>query len=590
MDEMMTEELIEHELIQGSPEWIEFRMSHDGASEAAAMLGLSKKTSRTELLRMKSSGITKEFSSWVQENILDYGHEVEALARPIVERQISSKLYPVVLSRGRTSASCDGLRMSGTKGWEHKQWNETLAAAVSAKELPDEFMAQPQQCLMVSGAESWIFTVSDGTEERMVSMDILPDPVWFERIRAGWEQFNKDRENYQHVEIIEKPAAEAILSLPALFVHAKGEITDDNMAEFGKALAASLATVRATSLVTDQDFSNAEAAAKLYRETGKKLMLAKEAMLEQTLTIGAAARMIDAWHEDLRITALKLEKDVEKEKEAKKLEILNGAKTAYSEHISALEAWIKPIRLNIQQPDFAGAMKGKRLVSAWMDAVDTALANGKIAADAAAKDILAKLTWCKETSAGFGFLFNDLAQIISKPMDDFKLVITTRIKDHQVAEAEKLEAEREVMRIEEEAKAKAKIEAEAATRAKSEAEAKAKADEEERAKAAIEAAAKLKDEQDAKPAPIALPVATWPFPSPATLPAQGEEAGAITLADVMHAVAPVSVAQAISPRRPNRAELLDAVATTFGTTNEAALDWILQEFRGDIQHEERKVA
>lgn len=586
MDAMMTEELIEHELIQGSPEWLEFRMSHDGASEAAAMLGLSKKTSRTELLRMKSSGITKEFSAWVQENILDYGHEVEALARPIVEKQIGSKLYPVVLSRGRTSASCDGLRMSGEKGWEHKQWNETLAAAVSAKELPDEFMAQPQQCLMVSGAESWIFTVSDGTEDRMVSMDILPDPVWFERIRAGWEQFNKDRENYQHVEIIEKPAADAILSLPALFVHAKGEITDDNMAEFGKALAASLATVRSTSLVTDQDFSNAEAAAKLYRETGKKLMLAKEAMLEQTLTIGAAARMIDAWHEDLRITALKLEKDVEKEKEAKKLAILNGAKTAYSEHIAALEAGIKPIRLNIQQPDFAGAMKGKRLVSAWMDAVDTALANGKIAADATAKDILAKLTWCKETSAGFGFLFNDLAQIISKPMDDFQLVVTSRIDAHKAAEAAKLEAEREVMRIEEEAKAKAKIEAEAAARAKSEAEVIAKADEEERAKAAVEAAAKLKAEQDAKPAPATRPVTTWPFPTPAATAEKGVVVEAPALGDVLHAVVPAHIAQAIAPTHPTRAELLDAIASTFGTTNEVALDWVLQEFRADIKFAE----
>ena len=35
-------------------------------------------------------------------------------------------------------------------------------------------------------------------------------------------------------------------------------------------------------------------------------------MLSQTTTIGEAARMIDDWSEDLRLTALKIEKDVEK--------------------------------------------------------------------------------------------------------------------------------------------------------------------------------------------------------------------------------------------------------------------------------------
>ena len=74
-----------HELTQGSDEWAALRLTHHGASEAAAMLGLSKKTTRSELLRIKHTGMPKEFSDWVQKNILDYGHEVEAMARPIIE-------------------------------------------------------------------------------------------------------------------------------------------------------------------------------------------------------------------------------------------------------------------------------------------------------------------------------------------------------------------------------------------------------------------------------------------------------------------------------------------------------------------------
>lgn len=72
-----------HDLIQGSDEWHRFRLDHFGASEAAAMLGLSPHVKRGELLRMKHTGQPKEFSDWFQKNILDNGHAVEALARPM---------------------------------------------------------------------------------------------------------------------------------------------------------------------------------------------------------------------------------------------------------------------------------------------------------------------------------------------------------------------------------------------------------------------------------------------------------------------------------------------------------------------------
>src|SRR5450830_271314 len=131
-----------HNLLQGSDDWHAFRFDHRGASEAAAMLGLSKKATRTELVRMKATGLAKEFSDWVQENILDHGHEVEAMARPLAERIIGEDLYPVTLSLGRASASCDGLNMAETIGWEHKQWNAELADAVAAGVLPDEHAPQ----------------------------------------------------------------------------------------------------------------------------------------------------------------------------------------------------------------------------------------------------------------------------------------------------------------------------------------------------------------------------------------------------------------------------------------------------------------
>ena len=84
-------ERILHELVQGTDQWRAFRAEHDGASEAAAMLGLSKYVSRNELLRLKSTGIAQEVDG-AKQSMFDAGHASEAAARPIAEGIISDEL------------------------------------------------------------------------------------------------------------------------------------------------------------------------------------------------------------------------------------------------------------------------------------------------------------------------------------------------------------------------------------------------------------------------------------------------------------------------------------------------------------------
>lgn len=547
-----------HNLIPGSDSWHEFRLNHNGASEAAAMLGLSKKTSRNELLHMKATGTGKEFSDYVQKNILDYGHEVEALARPIVEGIIGEDLYPVTCSDGRLSASCDGLTDTNETGFEHKQRNSELVRLVSDGFVPDEHMPQCQQIMMVTGAKRVIFTVSDGTEESLVYTEVLPDQAWFERIRAGWVQFNEDLENYVPAEIAEMPMAEAVIELPALFIHARGEITLNNMAEFGNALTAKLVEVRAIPLETDQDFANAENASKMFREQIKKLDLTKEAMLSQTVTIGEASRLIDVWKEDLRVTALQLEKDVIKNKDAKKLSIMAEAKAAYVEHIAAIESEIKPIRLTVTQPDFLLAMKGKSLVKAWQNAADTALANARIAADAQAKDYREKLLWCKENAAGQSALFPDLQQIIIKPLDDFTLLITSRMDKRKADEAARLEVERAKIQAEEEAKAQAKVEA----RVKEVAAEAERGRVAEIARLEQEAAATQRAVTEAAAVKQSL---TTELPAPA-------------IVAVRNPVVDISPVRQAASTRPSRIQMIEAIAKAFNITYSAAEQCLREEF------------
>lgn len=494
-----------HDLTQGSPEWQQYRLEKFGASEAAAMLGISSLVKRTELLHMKATGTAQEFSDWVQRNILDYGHEVEALARPLAEELVGTELYPVTCSDGRLSASCDGLTMAEDVAFEHKQWNQALADAVAAGELPDEYMPQCQQIMMVTGAQKVLFVVSDGTHDNFESVVVEPDPAWQERIRAGWAQFEKDLAEYVPVDYPAKPEAEPIMSLPALVIQIRGEVATSNLPAFQARAERFIASIK-TDLVTDQDFADAEATVKFCEKAEGDLEQAKRAALEQTADIAELMRTIDHISEQLRAKRLTLQRTVKDKKELIKAGILAQVKQAFADHVAALEAEIAPLRLVFQARDFAGAMKNKRTLATLQDAVDTELANTKIAIDAIAAGVRARLSWFREHAEGYEFLFADLQSVIQKADEDFRLTVNTRIENHKRAEAEKAEQVRQQQEA-------ARMRTEAAARTQEElAAAQAKPEGAELSPAAQA----LNEEQGAARfagAHPALAPAAWPFPT-----------------------------------------------------------------------------
>lgn len=472
-----------HNLVQGSPEWQAFRLEHFGASEAAAMLGISSKVSRTELLHMKHTGTAQEFSEWVQKNILDHGHMVEAAARPLVEDLIGDDLYPVTCSEGLMSASCDGLTMAGDIAFEHKQFNQALAAAVDDGQLPDEYMPQCQQIMMVTGAGKVKFVCSDGTLDNFVHMDVLPDPAWQERIRAGWAQFAADLAAYVPTEYAAKPEAEPIMSLPALMIQIRGEVAASNLPAFQARAERFIASIK-TDLVTDQDFADAEATVKFCEKAEGDLDQAKRAALEQTADIADLMRTIDLISEQLRAKRLTLTRTVKDKKELIKAGILANVKQAFADHVAVLEKEIAPLRLVFQARDFAGAMKNKRTLATLQDAVDTELANAKIAVDAIAAGVRGRLAWYREHAAEYQFLFADLQTVIQKPDEDFQMLVGARIDNHKRQEAEKAERARQ-----EQEAARERAEAEGRRRAEAEAHAREEAAARAQAEAATQAAA-----------------------------------------------------------------------------------------------------
>lgn len=494
---------ITHDLRQGSDEWLSFRFHHDGASEISAVLGLSKNTKRSELLRIKHTGIGKEFSDYVQRYILDKGHEVEALARPIVEKIIGAELYPVTMSKGRMSASCDGLTITDDEGWENKQYNAEYFAMVQAGEVPEEHMPQVQQCLFVTGANRWFFTISDGTEERTAGVWVYPDLEYFQRIKSAWDQFNKDLEGYVFEPEVIPAKADPVMALPSLAINVGGSISiQSNLDKFGERLKGFIAETNAYP-ETDTDFANLEQACKVLKEAEDALKQAESNALAQTASVDEMRRTVAFLADMARTSRLQFEKTVKSEKENRKAQIVAAAKASFSEHYGKLQVEI-PFVLNAYMPSFADAIKGKKTLSSMQDAVNTMLANAKIEADALARDLREKHAWYIENAGEYSFLFSDLQALIYKDADSFQAVARNRITTHleqEKAKAEaaaKAQAEREE-RIRREAEEKARREAEQREE-QIRKEAADKARREEQQRIAAEQAKKERIEREAKQA------------------------------------------------------------------------------------------
>lgn len=466
---------IQHDLIQGSPEWHTFRLEHDGASEAAVMLGISKKATRTELLNAKKTGVGKEFSDWVQEHVLDYGHEVEARARPIVEQIIGETLYPVTYSYGRLSASCDGLTDDNRIAMEHKQWSEELAAAVRRGELPNEHQPQCQQVIDVTGAEKLIFVVSDGTLEKMVWMWVYPDPQWVERINAGWALFHEDLAKHEFVEAIPAAVARPTLDLPAVSIEASGALSiRHNLRAFGEKLNSFIAALPARP-ETDQEFADCKAALGKLKTAEEALDSEESRALSQLSDIEDMRREKKLLFDLSRTTRLALEKLVTAREAAIKVEVMQEGKEALAEHIAALNARIGKPYMPAIAADWSAAIKNKRNVSSTREAVQNLLVAKKLESSSIADAIQINLNSLRELAGAHAFLFADTASLVLKANDDLTAVIKSRIAEHEAAEAKRLEDERAKIRAEEEARATAKAKADqdriaAEERAKAESE------------------------------------------------------------------------------------------------------------------------
>lgn len=430
------------ELIQGSQEWHAHRAKHFNASDAPAMMGVSKYKTRSDLLKELATGISPEIDPATQRRF-DAGHAAEAAARPIVAAIIGDDLFPVTgvetVEGLPLSASFDGITLVGDIIWENKLLNGDLKADIEAADLAPHYWAQLEHQLLVSGADKAYFTTSDGTEAGTHGVWYESIPARRQQIINGWRQFALDLENYQPTESKPEAVAEHIEALPALLVQVEGRVLATNLDKFKEAATTFIANIN-TDLQTDNDFATADKMVKFLADGEKQLAQVKQHAQAQASDIDAVFRAIDDISAQMREKRLALDKLVKAEKENRKAEIVRGAKDVMMAHIDKLNTRIGGFMPRTIAP-FAEAIKGLKSLSSMQDAVNTALANAKIEANEVADRIELNARAAKDHM----HLLPDFAGVCTKATDDFAALLALRIQQDE----QRKEAERERIRQEE---------------------------------------------------------------------------------------------------------------------------------------------
>lgn len=457
-------------LAQGSPEWLAHRAKHFNASDAPAMLGCSPYKSRRQLLREVKTGLTPEVDAAAQKRF-NNGHRLEALARPLAEQVVGEPLYPVTGTNGGFSASFDGLTLAEDAAFEHKALNADLRAAFqTGADLPLHYRVQMEQQLLVSGAERVLFMASDWDGAGNLIEEhhrwYLPDHDLRGTILDGWARFAADLETFE----VETDSAPPVVgsspeTLPALRIEVEGTVIASNLPAFRDTALAAIRSVNRT-LATDQDFADAELAVKWCKEVEDRLEAQKRHALSQTASIEELFRTIDDIAAESRRVRLDLEKLVKARKEEIRAAIVTDAQRALAKHLATLSAEVEPFTVSGVVADFAGAIKGKRSIDAMHDAVDAALAEAKVRADAAARVVRTNVAVFNEFAAFTVSppLFTDAGRLVGMEPAAFREIVSGRIAKHEAAVAEQARKAVEAAARESEERARAEEQARAAPR------------------------------------------------------------------------------------------------------------------------------
>jgi putative phage-type endonuclease len=134
-------------ITQGSDEWLRFRRSHIGASDAVTIMGLSPWKSPLELYEEKIFQFEQEENQYMKR-----GKDLEEAARQAFEEQIGISVFPMVFQSdvyNWMAASMDGITMDHKVAVEIKVPGKTDLRKASEGIISPKYVPQLQHQMYV---------------------------------------------------------------------------------------------------------------------------------------------------------------------------------------------------------------------------------------------------------------------------------------------------------------------------------------------------------------------------------------------------------------------------------------------------------
>jgi putative phage-type endonuclease len=143
-------------LVQGSPDWLAWRMDGVGASDSPAIMGHSPYATAAEVLHEKVHRVAPVRSGFV----LRRGHQVERALRMVYERQMGFDFPAATYEHAEFSylrASLDGFNPQQGLGIEIKYVG---SKAFATGDIPLHHLLQVQHQMLVTGCARWTLLYS----------------------------------------------------------------------------------------------------------------------------------------------------------------------------------------------------------------------------------------------------------------------------------------------------------------------------------------------------------------------------------------------------------------------------------------------
>ncbi|AQH05528.1 endonuclease (plasmid) [Burkholderia sp. KK1] len=186
--------------VQGSPEWLAWRLKGIGGSDAPIIMGKSLYMRAYELFKQKTGKATAQKPNPILDKIRERGHLLEPLARAAFERETGDLVSPIVgvsATHAFIRSSFDAYDPFKREPTEIKCPGERAHAIAVSGKVPDEYIDQIQHEIFVAESDWANYYSFDGDkgvlvrvarDQKRIDQIVASEEEFWDRVRSGvWE-------------------------------------------------------------------------------------------------------------------------------------------------------------------------------------------------------------------------------------------------------------------------------------------------------------------------------------------------------------------------------------------------------------------